>query len=111
MGKHLPGRLTTAQRGYGKRHQELRAHWRPFVEAGRVDCTAPVCLVEQDGGTRRIRRYARPDEWDLGHDEKDRRKYSGPQHAPCNRGQSRRSPTKVTKSIDPPAPFDASQWR
>jgi len=107
MGKHLPGRATPAQRGYGKRHQELRAQWAPYVAAGRVDCSAPLCMVEESGGTRRI---GRNDEWDLGHDETDRRKYAGPQHQECNRGQSRRSPARVTPSVDPSAPFDASAW-
>lgn len=108
MGKHLPGRATPAQRGYGKRHRELRKQWEPYVEAGRVDCSAPLCMVERDGGTRRIARGAA---WDLGHDETDRRKYAGPQHAECNRGQSRRAPQRVVPALDPTAPFDAGQWR
>lgn len=108
MGKHLPGRPSTAARGYGKRHQELRAQWAPYVEAGRVDCTAPVCIVAGAGGSRRIARGA---PWDLGHDETDRRKYSGPQHQECNRSQSRRSRVNPLPAIDPVAPFDPSAWR
>lgn len=108
MGKHLPGRATPAQRGYGKRHRELRAAWAPYVEAGRVKCTAPVCVVERATGTRRIARGA---EWDLGHDETDRRKYAGPQHQECNRGQSRRSPTRPAPALDPSAPFDPKEWQ
>lgn len=107
MGQHRGGRATPAQRGYGRRHRELRKQWAPYVEAGRVDCTAPLCMVERDGGTRRIARGAA---WDLGHDETDRRKYAGPQHAECNRGQSRRSPTYPPSALDPLASFDASEW-
>lgn len=107
MGNHLPGRPSTHKRGYGARHQALRAEWAPKVAAGRVDCSAGLCMVERDGGSRRIKR---DDAWDLGHDENDRRRYAGPQHAACNRGQSRRSPTKATAPVDPSAPFDASAW-
>lgn len=107
MGQHRPGRATPTQRGYGPRHRELRNQWKPYVEAGRVDCTAPLCMVERDGGTRRIARGA---DWDLGHDETDRRKYAGPQHAECNRGQSRRTPTHPAPAINPTAPFDAGAW-
>lgn len=108
MGRHNPGRPTTSARGYGKRHQDLREHWKPYVAAGRVECSAPVCKVEDATGSRRIARTA---EWDLGHDEKDRRKYAGPQHAECNRSQSRRAPAVVeVPPLDPSAPFDASQW-
>lgn len=108
MGKHITPRGTTARRGYGKRHQELREQWSPTVAAGRVDCSAPLCIVERDGGTRRIKRT---DEWDLGHDENDRRKYAGPQHSQCNRGQSRRSPVKETAPVNPPAPFNPDDWK
>ena len=108
MGKHLPGRPSPAQRGYGPRHKRLRKQWEPHVRAGQAECTAPLCMAERDGGTRRIAPTA---EWDLGHDETDRRKYAGPQHAECNRGQSRRSPKKQTPALDPPAPFDPAQWR
>lgn len=107
MGKHLPGRPSSAARGYGRAHRNLRAQWAPIVEAGGVDCTAPLCMVERDGGTRRIMRGA---DWDLGHDEADRRKYAGPQHPECNRGQSRRATVRTTPALDPAAPFDPKAW-
>lgn len=75
--------------------------------AGQVECSAPLCMVEQAGGTRRIAPTA---EWDLGHDETDRRRYAGPQHQECNRGQSRRITRHPTPAIDPAAPFDADAW-
>jgi hypothetical protein len=106
-GQHRAGRPTAAQRGYGRRHRELRKQWKPIVAEGRVECSAPLCLVEQGGGTRRIAPVA---EWDLGHDETDRRKYAGPQHQECNRGQSRRAPSRVVAALDPVAPFDPEAW-
>lgn len=108
MGRHRPDRPSPAQRGYGKRHRELRAQWESYVLAGRVDCTAPLCLVERATGSRRIARSAA---WDLGHDETDRRKYAGPQHSECNRGQARRSPVYPAPALDPSAPFDERAWQ
>lgn len=105
---HRKPRPSPARRGYGPRHRQLREHWTPLVAAGRVQCSAPVCLIEKQTGSRRI---ARGHEWDLGHDETDRRKYSGPQHMQCNRGQARRSPTKRTPAISPPAPFNPDDWK
>jgi hypothetical protein len=93
-GRHLPGRATTGQRGYGPRHQALREQWRPHVEAGRVSCARcqlPIAPGEQ---------------WGLGHDDNDRSKYTGPEHQDCNRGAPKRAPDGVTPAIDPPAPLD-----
>lgn len=108
MGQHRPGRATPAQRGYGRAHRELRAQWALYVAAGRVSCSAPTCLAEKATGSRRIAPGAA---WDLGHDEEDRRKYAGPQHAECNRGQSRRRSQATPPALDPPAAFDPSAWR
>jgi hypothetical protein len=75
--------LTTA-RGYGWRHQRVRAAWRPRVDAGLVDCARcgePIVPGEP---------------WDLGHDDVDRSRYQGPEHRACNRsaGAGRRRPTR-----------------
>ena len=75
-------RGTTTQRGYGIDHQRTREDWRPYVEAGYVDCAAPRCLQPE----RRIR----PGQaWDLDHDD-DRTTYRGPAHEACNRSTSGR---------------------
>lgn len=75
-------RLKTAEQGYGGDHQKLRRLEDRRVQAGGVPCGAPVCLVERDGGSRLIR----PGEaWDLGHDRRDRSRYTGPEHRRCNR--------------------------
>jgi hypothetical protein len=69
----MPKAGNTTARGYGNLHQRRRAHWKPRVEAGLVDCA-------------RCRRPIEPGAtWDLGHND-DGRTYRGPEHATCNRG-------------------------
>lgn len=84
-----PGR--TAARGYGGPHQRLRAEWAPYVEAGHVDCW------------RCRQRIAPGAAWDLGHDDRDRTIYRGPEHSECNRGTNR------GKSTDP-EPEPRTRW-
>jgi len=62
----------TAERGYGAGHQALRRAWRPYVEAGLVDCA------------RCGRRILPGQSWHLDHDDWDRRRYLGPSHVRCN---------------------------
>jgi hypothetical protein len=63
----------TTRRGYGWAHQKLRAQLAPYVAAGVVRCW-------------RCGRNIEPDEpWDLGHDDRDRSRYRGPEHRACNR--------------------------
>jgi hypothetical protein len=66
-------RPSTSERGYGGHHQSLRKWWEPFVEAG--SCVCPRCGRPILPGTL----------WDLGHDDRDRRRYTGPEHRACNR--------------------------
>jgi len=44
--------------------------------------------------------------WDLGHDDNDRSKYTGPEHQECTRGASKRTRDQVTPAIDLLAPLD-----
>lgn len=61
------------QRGYGTAHDSLRARWAALVRAGDVRCW-------------RCRQLIQPGEpWDLGHDDQDRDRYRGAEHARCNR--------------------------
>ena len=60
-------------RRYGSGHRALRAQWTPRVDAGMVKCTRCGTLIR------------RGEEWDLGHDDLDRNRYTGPEHASCNR--------------------------
>lgn len=71
----------TAGRGYGGRHQKLRAQVRQLVDAGEAYCTEPVCL-EYD-------RWIEPGSaWDLAHDrDAGPGMYRGPAHRRCNRSE------------------------
>jgi hypothetical protein len=87
---------STTRRGYGARHQRLRAWWAPRVAAGKVVCW-------------RCGEHIVPGEpWDLGHDDGDRTRYKGPEHAACNRGGARfsREPgaamTRSSVNLSPP---------
>lgn len=86
-------RGSTTARGYGRQHQLLRARWAPYVAAGLVDCAR--CQ-------RRIQPGAR---WDLGHDDQDRTRYTGPEHQACNRGTNRAD----RKRADP-RPRPRTRW-
>lgn len=76
--RHWRGRGTTSQRGYGPDHRALREQYRPLVEAGDVRCWRCGELI------------APGDAWDLGHDDRDRSVYRGPEHRAHNRATKRR---------------------
>lgn len=64
-------------RGYDSEHDRMRALWAPRVATGSVQCHATVCLEPS-------RRIIPGTPWDLGHTP-DRRSWTGPEHARCNR--------------------------
>lgn len=74
----MPGRTT--QQGYGFTHQRERRRLAPLVAQGGVICPRyghpqfPSCPGE----------ILPVDEWELGHDDRDKRIYTGPEHARCN---------------------------
>ncbi len=70
--------LTTAERGYGGRHQALRRELAPIVAAGGVPCS------------RCGREIERWEAWDLDHTD-DRLAYAGAAHASCNRSAGARA--------------------
>lgn len=75
---------STGARGYGSAHQKLRKVWKARVDAGGVRCA-------RCGGM-----LVPGEPWDLGHDDFDRSRYTGPEHARCNRATSgRRKKLKV----------------
>jgi hypothetical protein len=65
----MPSKGTTGQRGYDYQHQKLRKQVAPLVAAGKATCWR--CSERIDPGQ----------DWDLGHDDDDRTKYRGPEHA------------------------------
>jgi hypothetical protein len=89
---------TTTQRGYGYGHQKLRSSWKPYVDAGMVECHAAVCLEELDGIRERDNRdrWILPgSKWHLGHTA-DRTAWTGPEHERCSThdGAVRRNRTR-----------------
>lgn len=71
-------RGTRQARGYNAAHDRLRAEWAPKVATGNVRCA-------------RCRRFIPADTpWDLGHDDNDRTKHTGPECVACNRATAGR---------------------
>lgn len=71
-------RGTRQERGYGQQHDRLRVEWEPLVATGHVKCAR--CAEPISPGVA----------WDLGHEDIDRTRYAGPEHASCNRATSGR---------------------
>lgn len=63
----------TVARGYGARHKALRKCWAAQVARGGVCCARCGGVIFPD------------EPWDLGHDDHDRTRYTGPEHRACNR--------------------------
>jgi hypothetical protein len=89
----MPSHGTNSQRGYGYQHKKLRKQIAPQVDAGNADCW-------------RCRGRIHPgQEWDLGHDDDDRTKYRGPEHAraaDCEAGGNRATAGRRDIAIGPP---------
>lgn len=74
-------RVSIVRPVYGYNHQEMRARLAPIVEMGGWICTRyehpqfPDCPGEILPG----------DPWDLGHDDRNVTRWSGPEHQACNR--------------------------
>ena len=76
---------TTTQRGYGVDHQRARARWQRIVDTGEAACTRCKLPIGPN------------DPWDLGHDDHDRAKYTGPEHPACNRAEGGRNAHEVNR--------------
>ena len=72
-------RGTRRERGYGAEHRALRARWVPLVATGNVKCWRCGDYIAAGAA------------WDLGHDDRDRSKYRGPEHVgrECRAGGNR----------------------
>ena len=95
-------RAKTHSRGYGHRHQKLRASWDRRVQAGGIlcaRCNQPITPGEP---------------WDLGHDDHDRTRYQGPEHRGCNRSAGARNSNHQRTTPHPPQaaqrPASPRQW-
>ena len=77
----MPVNLRMHSPMYGHEHRQLRRELAPLVAAGLVNCARCGELIEP--GTP----------CDLGHDDRDPRFYSGPEHAYCNRTAPHRCAT------------------
>ena len=81
-------RGSTAERGYGTRHQKMRRAWAAAVAAGGVRCARGADCSRADGDLGGMILPGEP--WDLGHSDLDRSVYTGPEHRSCNRATSGR---------------------
>jgi hypothetical protein len=86
----------TTARGYGKTHQQRRDHWKLHVATGTVRCgRGSNCRHAELIDGQLIGGLIQPDDaWDLGHDDHDRSRYIGPEHADCNRATRAHQPPR-----------------
>lgn len=71
-------RGTREERGYGAEHRATRERWAPLVATGNVKCWRCGEFIPVGAP------------FDLGHDDRDRTKYRGPEHVTCNRATAAR---------------------
>jgi hypothetical protein len=91
-------RPNSTQRGYGAAHQKLRRKVARIVNQGNAYCWR--CLSE---GKSKEQAWIAPDsKWDLGHDDKDRSIYRGPEHRRCNRATKAHQPPRKRPSESHP---------
>lgn len=87
-----------AAKGYSPQqwqHRKLRASWKPYVEAGQVDCA------------RCGERIGLGEKWHLDHRDEDRSRYNGPAHASCNTAAGGR---RSARPLADPPPQPRTRW-
>lgn len=89
--------VSTAEQGYGWDHQQERARWVKYQQAGGDDplgahhgelrCRADVCLAAS-------RWIGKVEAWDLGH-HPGQQGWRGPEHVRCNRTAGARNSNRT----------------
>lgn len=95
VDKSIRRKAKTSIRGYGMAHQRLRRRWAKAVAAGGVRCARGADCKHAKDGVAGLILPGQP--WDLGHDDHDRHRYTGPEHRGCNRATAGRR-TKHSRS-------------
>nr|WP_232491111.1 AAA family ATPase [Mycobacterium dioxanotrophicus] len=104
----MPSEGSTTKRGYGSAHQALRRRYQDHVATGQATCW-------------RCGRPIKPNQqWDLGHDDHDRTKYRGPEHARAKdcpaggnratKGRNKRSGPNAIYLVTGPPASGKSTW-
>lgn len=91
-----PGRSAGAA-GYGARHRRIRWQWAPLVATGTVVCWRCDDLIPAGAA------------WHLGHDDDDRTRYRGPEHAACNLSGASAKAHRLRWNTDPD-PQPQTKW-
>jgi hypothetical protein len=81
-GRARSSRPNSSQRGYDTAWQRTRKAWEARVKTGTVACWRCGGLITAT------------DQWDLGHDDRDRSIIRGPEHAACNRATMSHRPPR-----------------
>jgi hypothetical protein len=93
-------RASTTQRGYGHRHQKLRARWQARIDAGEtITCWRPDCSNRITGT-----------DWHLGHDDDDRSKYRGPECVQCNLSAAARKTNAIRSGASATVEPQSREW-
>lgn len=78
---------TTAM-GYGHSHQRRRKSLEPIVQAGAVLCARCGKVIESGS------------EWDFGHVDGDKSRYSGPEHRALQPGDQRKAQADLEALVE-----------
>jgi hypothetical protein len=107
----MPRAHGTVARGYGANHKQMRARWASKVKQGGVLCARCGRPIPADIDAQCPHCHQHGCGWDLGHDDYDRSKYSGPEHACCNRAAGGRQGA-ARSVVQRPAPHGSGDgWR
>ena len=97
---------------YGWPHQQRRELERARVATGMVRCArgSDCFYAERVGGKLVGGLIRRGQAWDLGHDERDRSRYRGPEHRRCNRATSKWKKLRLGGQKTPKVALRSRKW-